>query len=68
MAAPVPEPPPEWLGGPSERYGEWKSEKEKRKYVAMLQAHIAAAPPRWLLVVLIVAVLAFGAAMVWSVV
>ncbi len=66
MGCPVPEPPPEWLGGPSVRCGEWKSEEAKREYVRMLEAHVAASPPRWLLVVLIVAVVVFGAAMVWT--
>ncbi len=65
MGVPVPPPPPEWMGGPSAS-GEWKSEEAKRDYVRMLEAHVVASPPRWLLVVLIVAVIAFGAAMVWS--
>ena len=65
MGCPVPPPPPERMGGPSVRYGEWGSEEATRRYVRMLEAHVAASPPKWLLAVLIVAVLAFGAVMIW---
>ncbi|KKN56866.1 hypothetical protein LCGC14_0567910 [marine sediment metagenome] len=61
MGAPVPPPPPEHLGGPSGSWGNWGSEEAKRKYVRMLERHVAGAPPTWVLVVAIVAVLLLGA-------